>query len=215
MRTHCWLIGIFVALALLAASVRPGLAQPRPGPGARPGPPRVPMPMLMGAGRDTELTALAWDIVALRAINSLGMTREQIEKLIPALEGVLAAEKRLREEALRQLRAERARLLAGTATPEQAGAAMAAIAEARHRYTQDLDQAMSRIGDILKAEQMETLKRLVAGPISRGRPARAPEARAPRPPEESKLLSGLPSPGVTEHVIGLLKEKVRAMQQPG
>jgi hypothetical protein len=191
---------------------------------------RMPMPMLMGGERDPELTSLVRDIVALRAIDSLGMTRDQIEKLIPLLEQELAAEGRLRDQALEQLRGERARLIAGTATPERSRAAQAAIAEARRRYAQDMERMTSQAGSFLSAQQVEKLKRLAAGALTsaRGRlgagavpraeeGARRGAAKAPqeRKGELGGVLQGLgrgPSAQVLTHVIGLLKEKLEAME---
>jgi len=215
MRAHR---GLIVALALvLAGSALPGLAQPRPGPRSRvrPGMARMPMPMLMGAERDTELTGLARDIVALRAINSLRMTRDQIEKLIPLLEELLAAEGRLRQQALEQLRSERARLIAGSATREQSRAALEAIAEARRRYAQEVERTTSQAGSVLSQEQVKKLKRLAAGAFASTRNRRRPAMPPEQEDEVGAILKGIgpqPSGQVLAHVIGLLKEKLQATE---
>jgi len=217
MRMHRALMVTSLGLVLLAASAFPGLAQPQPKSQARAKakPPRtsmpMPMPMLMGAGRDTELTGMVQDIIALRAINSLGMSKDQIEKLIPVLQEVLAAEKRLREEALGQLRGERARLLAGTATPEQSDAARAAIVEARRRYADQVEQAKSRAAAFLSPEQMEKWTRLGAGAFTRRHAGARPMPGGQEVAEMLKDIGPEPSSRVLEHVTGLLKEKVKAM----
>jgi len=217
MKTRHRAVQIVIAAIVLAAIAWPASAQPPRKAGAAPrasARPRIPMPMLMRGERDTELTDLVRDIVALRAVNSLRMTREQIEKLIPVLEDVAAAERRLREEAVRELRAERARLIAGTATPEQSRRTQAAIATARRAFTRASEQAKARAATILAPEQLSKFNRLTgAGPRKGAAPA-MPGGAAP-PALGKGLLQGIggsPSAQVLQHVIGLLNEKLQAMQ---
>jgi hypothetical protein len=206
---------IVTAAVLLTAVAAPGPAQQgtRRGSRSRPGlQGHIPMPMLMGR-RDAELTGLARDIVILRAINSLKLTKDQIEKTIPILEQVVAADQRLRENALQQLRAERARLLAGTATGDSTRQAMTAIADARQRYSSEIDQLQGKLSQILNKEQTDTLRKIVAGAPGPGmRPEGRPES--PAPPEMLGLRTAEMSPSAqaTEHIVDLLKEKLAAMK---
>jgi hypothetical protein len=208
---------IAVCAMVLATMAWPLGAQPPKKPGPAPqasAEARIPMPMLTPAARDTELTDLVRDIVALRAINNLGLTSEQIEKLIPVLQEVVAAEKRLREQAIRQLEAERARLLAGTATAEKSRKTQAAIATARRAFTRASEEARARAAAILTPEQLSKFNKLTGvGPRKGAAPA-APQT--PKLPGAGKgLLQGIgggPSAQVIRHVIGLLREKLEAMQ---
>jgi len=195
--------GVVVAILLTVAV--PALAQPQ-----RPAP-RVPMPILTGQ-RDVELTNLARDIVVLRAINSLAMTKEQIQKLVPLLEQMVAADRRLREGARRQLAAERQRLLAGNPPPEESRRAMMALSDARREYQKEAEQVMNRVLGILSPKQGEKLKRIVAGGLGRAA-ASGPAAPRAAPPEHEVLRkAGLgPSTQALDHVIELLKEKLHAM----
>jgi len=208
---------IAVSAIVLATIAWPLAAQPPKKPSsalqASAGP-RIPMPMLTRSARDTELTNLVRDIVALRAINSLGMTREQIEKLVPVLEDVVAAENRLRQEAVRELKAERARLLAGTATAEQSRKTQATIATARRAFTRASEQAKAKAAIILTPEQLGKFNRLTGAAPRKGAAPAMPQGAAP-PPLGKGLLQGIgasPSAQVLQHVIGLLKEKLQAMQ---
>jgi len=114
-----------------------GLGEQQPGDAAR--------------GRDPELMALQ------RAINSLGVNRDQAETLRPLLEQVVAADKRLRAEEMR----ERERLLRGAITEEERRAAQRAIAEAREKYAQQVEQIPSRARSFLSADQAARLRRLI------------------------------------------------------
>jgi len=168
---------------------------------------RVPMPMLQGA-RDAELTRLVRDILVLRVINSLGMTRQQMAALIPLLENVVAADRRLRDEARKQLLAERQRLIAGTATPQQSRQAMAAIAAARRRYAQELADIRDQTGQVLSPQQVQKLNRLASGAAPG--PAKPPGVRK-SPETQSLRPGGSPSAEALERIIVLLKEKLQAM----
>jgi hypothetical protein len=203
-------VAIVAAAQPLWAANAPPATQARP----RPMRARMPMPMLQGA-RDPQLAALVRDIVVLRAINSLGMTRQQIAAVIPELEQVVAADRRLRDEVRKQLLAERQHLLAGTATPQQSRQAMAAIGAARRRYAQELADVKDEMGRILSPEQMHKLNRLASGASAAQPPTgmnapqppgvkRAPEAQPLRP-------GGSPSVQALEQIIALLKEKLQAM----
>ncbi len=196
------------AVMLGMLSALPGAAAPPAGPPPRrepgPGGVRAPMPMLM-AQRDPELTGLVRDIVILRAINGLGMTLDQTKKLIPALEQVAAAERHLRDEALRQLRAERARLLVGSGTDEGSRDARKALAAVRSEHAAELDRIVSQISGFLSADQVGKLKKLAMGGARReGRP------REPGWGGESPGGPGASSE-VIQRVVELLKEKVKAM----
>ena len=204
---------IVTAFTLLAVLPLVGYAQPgaRRGPGSRAGmSQRVPMPMLMGR-RDAELTATVRDIVVLRAINSLNLTRDQIEKVIPILEQVVSADRKLREEALRQLRAERARLLAGTGTPEDSRQTMVAITAARRDYAAELQGLQGRLDQILTKEQGDSLKKIVAGTPAPG--MRGGERNPEASPESQmfKVASIGASAEATERIVELLREKLKAM----
>jgi len=217
MRLRNRAMDIAVSAIVLATIAGPIGAQPpkkpRGAPQASAGP-RIPMPMLTRGARDTELTDLVRDIVALRAINSMGITRDQIEKLIPVLEDIAAAEKRLREQAIRELKAERAGLLAGTATAEQSRKTQAAIATARRAFTRASEQAKAKAATILTPEQMSKFSRLTGAGPRKGAASAMPQGAAPPAPGKGLLqgIGGGPSAQVLQHVIGLLNEKLQAMQ---
>jgi hypothetical protein len=211
---------IAITAMVVAAVAWPVRAQPPKKPSGAPqasAGPRIPMPMLTRGTRDTELTDLVRDIVALRAINSMGITRDQIEKLIPVLQDIAAAEKRLREEAIRELKAERARLLAGTATAEQSRKTQAAIATARRAFTRASEQAKAKAATILTPEQMSKFSRLTGAAPRKGAAPTAAQGAALLAPGKGLLqgIGGGPSARVIQHVIGLLKAKLRAMQGSG
>lgn len=200
-------------VTLLAIVPSVGYAQPGPrrGPGPRAGMSRrIPMPMLMGR-RDAELTAVARDIVILRAMNGLNLTRNQIERIIPILEQVVSADRNLREEALRELRAERARLLAGTGSPEESQQTMAAINAARRQYAVELQGLQGRLDQVLTKEQSESLKKIVAGTLAPG--IREGEGRSEASPESQmfRVASIGASAETTAHIVELLREKLKAM----
>jgi hypothetical protein len=225
MRAFHWSKVFSVAALLVVITAVPGLAESRapradapmrPGAAMGPAQARMPMPMLMGQ-RDPELTAMVRDIVILRAINLLAMNREQIEKLIPLLEQAMAADRRLRAQALDQLRQERQRLLAGTATAEQSRDTYAAMSAVRRQYADEVERLMSQAAGFLGAQQIEMVKRITMGSMQRGPGGqgaagrREPQRRPGAADEEQELRGIGPSAEAIEHLVGLLKEKVLAM----
>jgi hypothetical protein len=117
----------------------------------------------------------------------------------------VASDRRLHDEALRQLRAERARLLVGSATDESSRDTQKALAAARAQHAADVDRIMSQISGFLSAEQVEKLKKLAMGGERREERPREPRwgGERPRGPAFSAEVAG--------RVVELLKEKVKAM----
>jgi hypothetical protein len=199
-----------IALTVMLAGINalPGLAQPHPGGDSASGRGRIPMPMLMGQP-DPELTIVVRDIVILRALNSIDMSVDQVKQLIPLLERVVEADRRLRAEALRELRAERERLLVGTATAQKSDETQQAIAASRRQYEEEMERLKSQALSFLSAEQGEKLTKLTMAGWELARLGGGPARRG-----EAGTGVG-PSGEAIQHVVDLLREKVRVMSATG
>lgn len=194
-------------------------------------PPPQPPPELWSQPEDAELAALIADIFLLRQINEAGLTRDQIGKLLPVLEGMLRDAERLRAGVKARLLEERRLLLQGKQTAKSAEAAKREIQQSARRFAEEARKSLDATRSFLSPGQVERLthiliarpggffRRAVAGAGERrhrppaGRDgSREPERRGPevRPDLGPRGLGG-PSTVVLRRLIQLLQEKLRVM----
>jgi hypothetical protein len=174
---------------------------------------------------DPELAQITADIFILRQINEAGLTRDQIKKLIPVLEGILGDAERLRGEVKAKLLAQRKLLLEGKQTAQNADFARREIQESARRFADEARKSLERTRSFLSPPQVERLAHLLTARPGRfsgradgeHRADRRPGMREPERDRERGPAIG-PRPGfggpstvVMRRVISLLKEKLRAM----
>jgi hypothetical protein len=229
-------------LAALMISMTPLFAQPAPpptAPGDRDGRGVGPLGALTGGQQDPELAKLAMDIMLLREIDRMQLTAPQTRQVLTALEAIKKDQDNLREETKKILLAERARLMAGKSSDEDARQAWTKMRELATQCQERAEEQVTKLSAQLKPEQMNALKRLVYGIDRRhDRPEGATPAAAPRantnpregstgpaaapapapaagnPREEREGQTAGPAPGprmvIVERMIELLKEKLKA-----
>jgi len=191
---------------------------------AAPPPPPTPYEV-WGRPEDPELAQITADIFLLRQINEAGLTRDQIKKLIPVLEGILGDAERLRGEVKAKLLAQRKLLLEGKQTAESAEAAKRQVQESAKRFADEARKSLERTRSFLSPAQVERLTHLLTTRPGRFSGRADGEHRADRRPgmreaerdrERGPAIGprpglGGPSTVVMRRVISLLKEKLRAM----
>lgn len=149
---------------------------------------------------EEELARIARDILLLRALNDLGLSREQIRQALPPLKEWLAAQRRFREGVKRWLLSQRARLLKGNPSAVERNRASQEMDTLRKRYREAIEAARRKITEVLGQEKGGGLIRLVRGGFTRElRPSfplgpRPPRGRLPRP-GTSRIRPPGPPPG--------------------
>jgi hypothetical protein len=173
---------------------------------------------------DPELGAIVRDIILLRMINEIGLTRDQIAALIPELEGLLRDEQATRADVKALFLEQRRALLKGNVPEAQLEASRARIKQRTDQFRDQSGRRLDGLTPRLSAEQVRQVRRLVtAGPALW---RHGPRATPPASPREPQLRRGpdrdrgperpsgeemAPSGQVLERVIALLKEKLQAM----
>jgi hypothetical protein len=169
---------------------------------------------------DPELAELARDIMLLRGINQIGMTREQIGVVIPALEGMLREERAMRGDIKTLMLQQRRALLKGDVPQDQLDASRRKIKDRAQASKDQVGRTLQGLSRSFSPAQIDGLRALVmtgpglrrseTGP--RDRPAQPP--RGPRTMEPPRAGHGDemgPSAMILERIIALLKEKLGAM----
>lgn len=201
-----------LAILLGAAPIAARAADPERGPGARTG---------LGAAGAPELAQIARDIILLRRINEIGLTRDQIGAVIPVLEKRLEDERAMRDDVKRLMLEQRRALLEGDVSNQQLQASGNKIKERVQTFRDQGSRRLDGLAPTLKPEQIQKLRALVlAGPGISGEGAgqRQPrETRRPGQPREGETERHQmgPSAQVLERVVALLKEKRDLMRPKG
>jgi hypothetical protein len=203
-----------LAILLGSAPLAARAADPARGSGTRAG---------FGAAGMPELAQIVRDIMLLRRINEIGLTRDQIGAVIPVLEKRLEDERTMGDDVKRLMLQQRRALLEGDVSNEQLQASGNKIKDRVQAFRNQGNRRLDGLAPTLKPDQIQKLRALVlAGPGVWGEGAgeRQPrETRRPGPPREGGAEPARhqmgPSAQVLERVVSLLKEKRELMRPKG
>lgn len=208
-------ISLCLMIALLLAMTSGRGAEQSPPPAA--GPDRDEQQIRPSEGRfpeqpprdDEELARITQDILLLRRINRIGLSKEQIEKALPLLQQLLDEQKRFREETKEQLLKYRNRLIGGDIAEQEERAAAREMDELRRRQREDSRKTRQAVVEVLGQEQGRELLNLVSvGFVREPQPPGPPPADSERP-REPRRSGPSQEPGQGG------EQRPRGPQQPG
>jgi len=165
--------------------------------------------------QDVELASIAMDIYLLQRINDCAFSPQQIRRVIPVLERVLADTKRLRTQVKSRLLQERRRLILGQEPSTPPDEIRRTIVAEAGQLREQARRVLESTRAFLSPQQVQKLQELVAGRprglfFRGGEPPAGRQGREPRAGEGMRPPTG-PNQIALTKVIALLREKLAAL----